>query len=67
MEKDPTYLRFQTEDGQRLGYLKLDTHCWRFTHREADGGWATVGPIYQTKAELLADATRYAEQFGFPI
>ena len=43
-----------------LGYI---TYCdiWRIV--ALDTG-ATVGPIYQTKMELLADLPRYAKDYG---
>ncbi len=44
-----------------LCYTMQDRSLWRFVWT-GDGGQVTVGPQYRTKAELLADLTRYATE-----
>jgi len=44
-----------------LGYRQDDRNCWRI-YDLSDR--KPVGAPYRTKAELLADLERYAEQFG---
>jgi len=43
-----------------IGYRK-EGPAWRFVDMSTD---SAVGPQYPTKAEMLADLQRYAEQFG---
>ena len=57
--------RFGDDEGQSLSYGKLDARTWSFFHDQGDGRKLRVGPHYTTKAALLADMTRYAEEFGF--
>lgn len=45
-----------------LGYAKIGND-WRFLNL-VDGGAATIGPCYTSKAELLADLYRYAKEYG---
>ena len=55
-------------DGQSLLYASLGKgDGWSIFHmdKETDIEPHRVGPIYQTKAELLGDLTRYAKEFGF--
>lgn len=48
--------------GKRLPSVKC---CfWQFIH-VSDGSARQVGPQYPTKEALLADARRYATEFGF--
>lgn len=44
-----------------LGYDNFGKNCWRII--DLSNG-AAVGPIYRTKAELLADLHRFAIVFG---
>jgi hypothetical protein len=44
-----------------LAYAKHAANLWRIV--AADTG-AAIGPHYATKAELLADLARYAEDYG---
>jgi hypothetical protein len=44
-----------------LGYANYGRACWRIVDRSDN---RVVGPIYKTKAELLADLDRYAAVFG---
>ncbi len=45
-----------------LGYANCyGPRCWRIVDRSTN---RVVGPIYKTKAELLADLDRYAAVFG---
>lgn len=59
-----TPTRFKTADGQTLSYMKFSGD-WRLVHGVPGSADAMVGPIYRTKAELLADLDRYAKEFGF--
>lgn len=43
-----------------LSYERIDPRCWRFV--DADG--SEIGPMYPTKAELLADLDRFATHYG---
>jgi hypothetical protein len=47
----------------RFAELQYTTYCgiWRIVDAETGN---TVGPVYKTKAELLADLERYAKEFG---
>jgi hypothetical protein len=59
--------RFEN-DKIKLGYDFLGSGSWSFFVSEEEGGWEwnQVGPLYGSKAELLADAHRYAtENWGF--
>lgn len=56
---------------RELGYMMLAPRCWRIVDLEQTKYNACrhntpscVGPVYLTKAELLADLTRYATDFG---
>ena len=51
--------------GQSLSFAMIDRGTWSFFHDDGDGDKRRVGPHYRTKAELLADATRYGESWGF--
>ena len=66
--KIPTSTRFELPDGQRLAYINYDG-AWRIVHIDSSISRqlrnAFVGPVYRTKAELLADLDRYAKEFGF--
>jgi hypothetical protein len=44
-----------------LGYRKDSSRLWRIY---ALDGPAAVGPLYRTKAELLADLERFAREYG---
>ncbi len=44
-----------------LGYTQLSTDLWRIVSTD---GNQCVGPEYRTKAELLADLSRYATDYG---
>jgi len=44
-----------------LGYRQDGPSLWRIVAIEGD---ASVGPYYQTRAELLADLNRYAKEYG---
>lgn len=46
-----------------LGYRQDDTSLWRVYNMDGDTPHA-VGPHYRTKAELLADLERYANEYG---
>jgi len=56
-----------SEGGQCLLYAKVDKRTWSFFHMDTatDKNPARVGPLYASKAELLADAERYGREFGF--
>lgn len=58
--------RFETATGS-LGYAHLAPSTWQFVWTE--GACSNqVGPIYATRAELLADLNRYAaESWGFTL
>ena len=58
-----TRTRF-TGNGETLGFDRFGRD-WRFVILEGDEQ-ATVGPYYRTRAELLADLTNYATEYGFP-
>lgn len=45
---------------KELDYVNNGDH-WRFVDTSSG---STVGPLYKTKAELLADMDRYAHNFG---
>ena len=45
-----------------LGYHRADSH-WRVLDITDWPNVAEVGPLYRTKAELLADLSRYAQNF----
>lgn len=54
-----------------LGFANIQRGLWRFVALDfaGDDGWhggtlACVGPYYHSKAELLADLSRYAAQYG---
>ena len=46
---------------KQLGYFNWGPRHWQFM---ALDGFAPVGKIYPTKAELLADIDRYAKFYG---
>lgn len=51
-----------------LGYANTNpagAAVWRVIDRHDAGREAAVGPVYQTKDELLADLSRYAESWGY--
>lgn len=51
-----------------LGYRQDAPGLWRFVDTSwtpADGMQCTIGPQYRTKAELLADAARFAAERGY--
>jgi len=59
--------RFACPEG-RLYYFRMPGVGWSFAWKDTDMGDADpkrVGPIYPTKAEMLADLTRYAKEWGF--
>ena len=60
--------RFESKE-IKLGYDKLGVAgSWSFfvSEKENEWKWVRVGMIYKSKAELLADAHRYAtENWGF--
>lgn len=45
-----------------LGYSNYGPKHWQFVDRDGD---AQIGPIYPTKAELLADVENFARDRGF--
>ena len=47
-----------------LGYDKVAPNIWRIFDL-CDGRESAVGPIYKTRAELLADLERFARAFGY--
>ena len=52
-----------------LGYANtnpMGKPMWRVIDLQ-DGNEAEVGPQYATKAELLADFTRYAKSWGYNV
>ena len=58
-------LRIQKTRFTALGYCKFDTNYWRIIALESgDHYGCVVGPHYHSKAELLADLTRYATDYG---
>lgn len=57
--------RFRQDDGQRLVFAKLRDHWRIMVYNAPNDGPHGVGPLYATKAELLADLTRYALEYGF--
>ena len=63
MYKQPEFTEHPTRYAE-LGYWNPSRGMWRIF--ATDGGpWrATIGPIYHTKAELLADLDRYARDYG---
>ncbi len=44
-----------------LGYAQVMRGAWRFVDMSSE---ATIGYNYPSKAELLADLTRFAKDFG---
>ena len=44
-----------------LGYAHISPGYWRIYDLSTD---SPIGPHYATKAELLADLGRFADQFG---
>ncbi len=60
------YHKTRWDDGeQRLFYGRVDRTTWSFFHQWQKDEPRRVGPLYATKTELLADATRYATDYGF--
>mgnify|MGYP001559394931 CR=1 FL=1 len=62
-----TSTRFELSDGQKLAFTRWG-HDWRIVHIDPSvkgNQGAFIGPIYKSKAELLADLDRYAKDFGF--
>lgn len=57
-------LKFQSTRFKELVYANMDRGLWRLFNVDYDGEKHAVGPYYSTKAELLADLTRYATNFG---
>ncbi len=51
--------------GQYLVYGRLDKKTWSFFIDDGDGSYHQTGPHYRTKDNLLADMTRFAEEWGF--
>ena len=47
-----------------MGFCNFAPSHWQFVDL-SDGKIAQVGPIYRSKAELLADCERYCTQFGY--
>lgn len=52
-----------------VGYVEFGAGRWQFVDLESPlasnpCGFSQVGPIYPTKAELLADANRYCTEYG---
>lgn len=45
-----------------LGYMRQDRALWRFVDTETG---ATIGALYRTKAELMADLSTFAAERGF--
>lgn len=60
-------LRF-AEDGQELLFANIGVGEWSFFHLDTgETRPHKVGPIYRSRAALLADAERYAREFGFRL
>lgn len=53
------WLQFQHTRFPELKFAKIDGKTWSFFASDTE---SRVGPLYQTKAELLADLTRYAKE-----
>lgn len=47
-----------------LAFVKLTPTCWRLVATASLPRVAVIGPLYRTKAELLADLTGYAAGYG---
>lgn len=52
-----------------IGYANFGARHWQFVDMESPCasnpcGFSQVGPLYPTKAELLADAPRYCAEYG---
>lgn len=69
MTNTPRPLRFREETAPGnytgLSYVQRGPGLWRIVVWETGCNPADVGPHYRTKAELLADAERYAREYGF--
>ena len=53
-----------------LGFANINpagAAVWRVIDLHDAGREAVVGPIYKTKAELLADLDRYAASWGYAV
>jgi hypothetical protein len=57
--------RFGDENGDIYYFQRADGKWQHVHHDKPDGKPAQVGPAYATKAELLADSTRYCESWGY--
>ena len=53
------WLKFQHTRFPELKFAQIDNGEWSFFATDTE---SRVGPIYKTKAELLADLTRYAKE-----
>lgn len=53
------HTRFKT-----LGFVQLDPRTWQFVILDDPNHPSQVGTHYASKAELLADLTRYATEYG---
>lgn len=60
MTTERSLLNIRKTSTPDLGYARLSYHMWTFVHLETG---ATIGPHYDTKAELLADLKRYCSEF----
>jgi len=47
-----------------LGFVQLDRPTWQFVSLDDPSHPSQVGPHYASKAELLADLTRFAAEYG---
>lgn len=66
--KDAGYKVFSTRFAE-LGFINQEPGLWRFVDKQnpistSPYGFATIGPQYATKAELLADLSRFATEYG---
>jgi hypothetical protein len=53
------------ETKQALLYRRIDNNTWSFFNHVFGTEPSKVGPVYKTQAELLADAERFATQYGY--
>lgn len=49
-----------------LGYIRVDSSTWQFVDTLEDND-AQIGAHYRSKAELLADVERFAQERGFEL
>lgn len=50
-----------------LGYIQVDATTWQFVDTLEPGHDAQIGAHYRSKAELLADVERFAQERGFEV